>query len=178
MRDARFVRQERLGRLGRGKRFADSDQVGWVVHLRRSRYRHLPDRGGSSPKLLVGKNTIGTVNGSTRGVSGTNLFELTISDGETGTGYNFGIRGPLASQVSLRMFLASTYSVTSLLEGLYNKPSVSLSGSSSSPNYTTTYSTRGASTAITSSTAYLSSVDSATLVSMTISDLGRPRHRL
>ena len=96
---------------------------------------------------------------------------MTLTAGQDSTGNDFTIQGAQTDVISLRMFLASTGTLSQFLTGLHNAPSVQASGSSS----TTTggnigpaiaYTTGNAGTSIASGVT-IASPDSPTLASMT-----------
>ena len=117
-----------------------------------------------SAKLDVGTLTPGSAGGT----AGTNEIQLPLADGQAATNNDFAIVGAQSSFVSLRMYLASTgtlsnYIATSLLAA----PTVE-TGDSASPNFSGSYTTGGAAAPVTASDAAITSTDSPTLTSMTV----------
>jgi hypothetical protein len=122
-----------------------------------------------SSKLLLGRNTLGTVAGTSRGTVGQNAFQLSLGAGETGTGYNFAVLGLQPALVSLRLFLASTPPMAKVIQNTYTAPTVNLSGANTTSSFATTYVSGSAAVPIASSSASISSSDSPTLKSATVS---------
>ena len=58
--------------------------------------------------FLDGKDTAGTVGGTTRGSVSQDQIEVQLASGDTGTDYNFSMSGLQPRLISLRLFLAST----------------------------------------------------------------------
>ena len=117
-----------------------------------------------SAKLSVGTLTPGSAGGT----AGTNEIQMTLADGQAATDNDFAILGAQSSFVSMRMYLASTgtlsnYIATSLLAA----PTVE-TGDSASPNFSGSYTTGGAPAPVTASDAAITSTDSPTLTSMTV----------
>jgi uncharacterized repeat protein (TIGR01451 family) len=71
-------------------------------------------------KLVDGKDTAGQIGGSTRGTVSQDQVEVQLNSGENGTEYNFAMQGIRASQISLRLFLASTPPLSQLLPQFVN----------------------------------------------------------
>ena len=88
--------------------------------------------------------------------------DLTLTSGQESTSNDFTIQGPQNNEISLRMFLVSTTSLSEYLTSMHSAPSVS-TGSTTS----TTYTTYGSGVAIDSG-AKITSTDSPTLSSMTV----------
>jgi cyclophilin family peptidyl-prolyl cis-trans isomerase len=121
-----------------------------------------------SSEVLVGQSTVGTVAGTTRGTAGNGMFQIQLGASENGSDYNFGILGLQPALLSLRMFLASTPPMTQVIQNMHAAPEVSLSGAGGTSGYNTTYDTQTTPVAIASSGASISSPDSSTLTSMTV----------
>jgi hypothetical protein len=118
-----------------------------------------------SSKLAVGAITPG----STGGTTGTNDIQLTLADGQASTGNDFAILGAQSQFVSLRMYLASTGSLSHYLaNSLHTAPTVQ-TGDAANPHFSTSYSSGGTPADVTASDASITSPDSPTLVSMTVS---------
>ncbi len=66
--------------------------------------------------FLDGKDTAGTVGGTTRGSVSQDQIEVQLASGETGTNYNFSMSGLQPRLISLRLFLASTPPLDQLLQ--------------------------------------------------------------
>ena len=130
-------------------------------------------RESQPDNVTDGLETAGTIASATVGTVGADQIDVTIASGDVGTEYNFGERGLLSSLVSLRMFLASTPPVTQVIQGLHAAPAVDLTAATSGSNYATTYSTNGSTVAIAGSDATITSTDSPTLVSMTVTITNR-----
>ncbi len=116
-----------------------------------------------SSKLAVGKLSPGSAGGT----AGNDEIQVTLAAGQSATDYNFAILGAQTNEISLRMFMSSTGSLTHFLTTMHSKPSVE-PGSSGSATYSTTYTTGGPAAAVVSSTATILSTDSPTLASMTV----------
>ena len=101
-----------------------------------------------------------TVGQSTRAVQ--------LAAGENRGAQDLAVIGLQPSLISLRLFLASTPPMPHVIRSMHVAPSVSLNGTGSSSSFATTYTTDAAPAAIASSAATISSPDSATLVSMTV----------
>ena len=130
----------------------------------------LSDGSYSFTGLAAGTYTVQVVPPSELAV-GTTESTVTLTAGQDSTGNDFTIQGAQTDVISLRMFLASTGTLSQFLTGLHNAPSVQASGSSS----TTTggnigpaiaYTTGNAGTSIASGVT-IASPDSPTLASMT-----------
>ena len=119
-------------------------------------------------EILLGCNTLGTVAGASRGTACQDGFQLQLGAGENGGNYNFGVLGLQPQMISLRMFLASTPPMYQVIQNMHAAPQLSLSGAGASSAFSTTYATQGAAVAIASSAASISSPDSPTLASMTV----------
>ena len=118
------------------------------------------------------KLAVGTLSpGSAGGTAGNDEIQVTLAAGQNATDYNFAILGAQTSEISLRMFLASTGSLTQFLTTMHSPPSVAPGNSGS----TTTYSSGGTGLAIAPS-ATITAPDSPTLTSMTVT-LERPHGR-
>ncbi len=118
-------------------------------------------------EVLAGQNSLGTVAGTKQGTATENQFQLQLTPGENGSSYSFGFLGLQPSLVSLRLFLTCTPPMPQVIQGMQVAPTVSLGGASTT-TFAETYTTEGAPTAIVSSGATLSSPDSGTLASMTV----------
>ena len=114
-------------------------------------------------KLAVGTPTPGSAGGT----AGNDDIQMTLTAGQNATDYNFAILGAATDQVSIRMFLASTGSLSQFLTSLHAAPTVTTGSSGSSP-YSATYTTGGAGAAVVSSGATITAPDSPTLTSMTV----------
>ncbi len=115
------------------------------------------------------KLAVGTLSpGSAGGTAGNDEIQLTLAAGQSATDYNFAILGAQTNEISLRMFMSSTGSLSQFLTSMHSQPLVE-PGSSGSATYSTTYTTGGAAAAVVSSTATIVSTDSPTLASMTVS---------
>jgi hypothetical protein len=124
------------------------------------------------PQYVDGKDTVGSLGGTMTQTAGQgDQFQVPIGSGQAGTAYNFGIQGLQPDMVSARLFLASTPTGAQLLDTLHTAPSVSLSGTSGSAP--SGVSEKGGTPVAFAAAATISSPDSPTLVSMTvtISDL-------
>ena len=118
-----------------------------------------------SSKLSVGTLTPGTAGGT----AGTNEIQMSLADGQASTGNDFDILGPQSSFVSLRMYLASTGTLSNYIAtSLHTAPTVE-TGDSASPNFSGSYTTGGTAAPVTASDAAITSTDSPTLTSMTVS---------
>ena len=115
--------------------------------------------------LAPGTPTPGAAGGNAVGSAEIDNVPLTASQ-TSATDYNFAILGVQTSEISLRMYLASTGSLGQYLTSLHDAPSVDANGSSSSP-YTATYSTGGSGVAI-APNATINAPSSPTLTSMTV----------
>ena len=114
-----------------------------------------------SSKLAVGILSPGSAGGT----AGNDEIQVTLAAGQDATDYNFAILGAQTDEISLRMFMASTGSLTQFLTTLHTPPSVDPGGGST---FSTTYSSEGTGVAITSSSATITAPDSPTLTSMTV----------
>ena len=76
-----------------------------------------------SSKLAVGILSPGSA-GGTAGTDGHDEIQVTLAAGQNATDYNFAILGAQTDEISLRMFLASTGSLTQFLTTLHTPPSV------------------------------------------------------
>jgi large repetitive protein len=115
-----------------------------------------------SSKLAMGTPSPGSAGGT----ASNNDIQLTLAAGQSATDYNFSVLGAQTGEISLRMFLSSTGTLSQFLTSLHAPPAVDPSGASSS--YSATYTTGGSGVAIASSTATISEPDSPTLTSMTV----------
>ncbi len=106
--------------------------------------------------------------GSAGGNAGTDEIQLTLADSQAAIDYNFAVLGVEPNYVSLRMYLASTGSLSHYLTTMHSAPTVA-TGDSSNPNYSATYTTFGAAVPVTASDAAITATDSPTLASMTVS---------
>ncbi len=114
-----------------------------------------------SSKLAVGKLSPGSAGGA----AGNDEIQVSLSAGQNATDYNFAILGAATDEISLRMNMASTGTLTQFLTSMHSKPTVDPgnSGSSTDPvNYTS----GGAAAAIVPS-ATITAPDSPTLLSLT-----------
>ncbi len=116
-----------------------------------------------SSKLAVGSPSAGSAGGTV----GSNEIQVTLAADQIATDYNFAILGAQSNQISLRLFMASSNSLTNFLTTLHTKPSVS-TGTNSSLSFTTTYTTGGPAVAVVSANATLTATDSPTLTAMTV----------
>ncbi len=117
-----------------------------------------------SSKLSVGTLTPGTAGGT----AGTNEIQMSLADGQAATGNDFAIVGSQSSYVSLRMYLASTGTLSNYIAtSLHTAPTVE-TGDSASPNFSGSYTTGGTAAKVTASDAAITSTDSPTLASMTV----------
>ncbi len=114
-----------------------------------------------SSKLAVGILSPGSAGGT----AGNDEIQVTLAAGQDATDYNFAILGAQTDEISLRMFMASTGSLTQFLTTLHTPPSVDPGAGST---FSTTYSSEGTGVAITSSSATITAPDSPTLTSMTV----------
>jgi large repetitive protein len=121
-----------------------------------------------SSKVLVGQGTLGTIAGIARGSAGNGKFQIQLGASENGNDYNFCILGLQPALLSLRMFLASTPPMTQVIQNMHVAPEVSLNGVGGTSGYDTTYVTGTTPVTVASSGASISSPDSPTLTSMTI----------
>ncbi len=118
-----------------------------------------------SSKLSVGTLTPGTAGGT----AGANEIQMSLADGQASTGNDFDILGPQSSFVSLRMYLASTGTLSNYIAtSLHTAPTVE-TGDSASPNFSGSYTTGSTAAKVTASDAAITSTDSPTLTSMTVS---------
>ncbi len=146
------------------------------------------------PEFVDGQSTPGMIGGAASGTNPqTDVLQVTVSAGQSGTGYNFGVQGvvpgssvvqgvvPGSSGVlgvvletfSLGMFFTGNCPITAadLMEYLETAPSVNLAGSlgsTATTDFSTTLSAQGSSVHIAASAASIASPDSPTLVSMTV----------
>ncbi|MEI8373384.1 MAG: immunoglobulin domain-containing protein, partial [Planctomycetota bacterium] len=116
-----------------------------------------------SSKLAVGVLSVGSAGGT----AGSNEIQVTLAADQVATDYNFAILGAQTNQISLRMFMASTGSLTDFLTTLHTAPS-STTGGSSISSFSATYTTGGPAMAVVSSNATLTAADSPTLTAMTV----------
>ena len=114
-----------------------------------------------SSKLAVGILSPGSAGGT----AGNDEIQVTLAAGQDATDYNFAILGAQTDEISLRMFMASTGSLTQFLTTLHTPPSVDPGAGST---FSTTYSSEATGVAITSSSATITAPDSPTLTSMTV----------
>jgi large repetitive protein len=121
----------------------------------------------TSSEVLFGGCTVGSVGVTARGTAGQGALQVQLGAGENGSGYNFGVLGVQQQLISLRLFLASTPPMYQVIQNMHAAPQVSLGGSGGSTP-AATYATHSAATAIISSAATISSPDSTTLASMTV----------
>ena len=117
--------------------------------------------------FIDGKETVGTVGGTTTGTAGTDEFDLTLTGGDNGSGYNFGEYGLIASMVSLRMCLASSPPASQMITNSDAAPVVRLSSSTSGTGYSTTYTSGGSAVPIAASAATVTDADGSILAWMT-----------
>jgi large repetitive protein len=118
--------------------------------------------------LPSAKLAVGTLSpGSAGGTAGNNEIQLQLAANQNATDYNFAILGAQTSFISLRMFLASTGTLSDYLTTLHAAPAVQM-GTTSSSAYSTTYTTGGPAVAVVSLSATILSTDSPTLTSMTV----------
>ena len=113
-------------------------------------------------QILLGANTLGTVAGSTRGTVSQDGLQIQLGAGENGSNYDFGVLGLQPQMISLRLFLASTPPIYQVIQNMHAAPETSLSGTGA------TYATQSTPVAIAPSAASISSPDSPTLASMTV----------
>ena len=73
-----------------------------------------------SSKLAVGILSPGSAGGT----AGNDEIQVTLAAGQDATDYNFAILGAQTDEISLRMFMASTGSLTQFLTTLHTPPSV------------------------------------------------------
>ena len=97
-----------------------------------------------------------------------NTLQLQLGAGENQSGHDFPVLGLQPAYISLRLFLASTPPMTQVIQNMHAAPTVSLSGTSGTSGFAATYTTLGSPVAIASSSASISSPDSPTLASMTV----------
>ena len=128
-----------------------------------------PDVGAGTYKIeafpanfvTTGTANVGTVNGTTQGTAvAANELQVQLTGGQSGSQYNFPVTGLEASDISLRLFLASTPPMPQVIAGMYTPAVITLSGN------TATYTTGGAAVNV-ASEASITAGDSPTLVSMT-----------
>ena len=115
-------------------------------------------------QLVDGQVMVGTAQG-TAGVD--MVDDIQLAGGQAGTNYNFGILGLPPSLVSLRLFMLSTPSMSTLFQNLHTAPTVSLgetTGTSASP---TAYTTTGSPVSL-APAATISSPGSSTIASLTV----------
>ena len=127
-----------------------------------------------SSKLAVGVPSVGSAGGT----AGSNEVQVTLTAGQSASYYNFAILGAQTNQISLRMFTASTGSLTDFLTTLHTKPYMVAGSSGNSPSaaagtrgsstFTSTYTTGGPEVAIVPAIVTIASTDSPTLTAMTV----------
>jgi hypothetical protein len=117
--------------------------------------------------FIDGKETVGTIGGTTTGTAGTDEFDVTLAGGDNGSGYNFGEWGLKPGMVSLRMCLASAPSGVQAVTQLDAAPVVRLSSSTAGTGYSTTYTSGGSPVTITASNATVTDADGSMLAWMT-----------
>jgi large repetitive protein len=122
----------------------------------------------TSSKVLVGQGALGTIAGIAKGSASNGKFQIQLGASENGTDYNFCVLGLQPALLSLRMFLASTPPMTQVIQNMHAAPEVSLSGAGGNSGYNTTYVSHTNPVEIASSGASISSPDSSTLTSMTV----------
>jgi cyclophilin family peptidyl-prolyl cis-trans isomerase len=115
-----------------------------------------------SSKISVGPLSPGSAGGTV----GTDEIQMTLAAGQSATDYNFAILGAQTNEISLRMFLSSTGSLTQFLTSMHTPPSVT-AGDPGSSGVTATYSTGGSGVAAVPN-ATITSPDSPTLAWMTV----------
>ena len=116
---------------------------------------------------LAGEATVGTIGGVTTGTAGQNQIQVDLTEGAAGVNYNFGSQGLVASEISLRMLLASSPSPAQIVTQMDAPPVVSLASSTSGGSYSMTYTTGGSPAAIADASATVTDTDSPMLASMT-----------
>ena len=122
----------------------------------------------TQPALFVdGKETLGKVDGATKGTAAADAFFVELTAGQTGTEYNFGERGLAIQAISMRMCLASSPSGADYVAQFQAPPVVSLSNSAAGCGYTTIQAS-GSTAVQVAPAATIHDVDSASLAWMTV----------
>jgi cyclophilin family peptidyl-prolyl cis-trans isomerase len=121
-------------------------------------------------RFTDGKDTRGTISGTTRGILGPDQFAMNLAAAEKATNFNFGERGLKMAYVTAEMVLGSSRSLPTILAGLNSPPVVDLAKSVAGTSYSTTFSsgTSPSPVAIAASDATITDSDSAMLASMTV----------
>jgi large repetitive protein len=117
----------------------------------------------ASSKLAMGMPSAGSAGGT----DGTNDIQLTLAAGQSATDYNFSVLGAQTDEISLRMFLASTGSLSQFLTSLHTPPTVDPGASGAATN-SATYTTGGSAAAVAAPSATITAPDSPTLTSMSV----------
>jgi cyclophilin family peptidyl-prolyl cis-trans isomerase len=120
------------------------------------------------PAFLDGKATAGSLGGTVGGTAGVmDQIQLQLTAAQNGTGYDFSVQGLHLSRMTWGLCLNSTPSGIKLLDQVHTAPSVDLTGSGGG-SFATTFAAGGSPALIASSTASITSPDSSTLASMTV----------
>ncbi len=118
--------------------------------------------------FLDGKATTGSLGGTVSGTAGVmDQIQVQLAAGQNGTGYDFSVQGLHLSRMTWGLCMASTPSGIQLLDEVHTAPSVSLAALTGG-SYAATFATGGSPAAIAPSTASITSPDSPTLASMTV----------
>ena len=127
-------------------------------------------------EFMDGKASAGKINGTTTGTIGgtagvVDQIQVPIAVGQSGSEYDFSVQGLQLQFISMRLFLASTPAASVLIQDMHTAPSVDLAGTgggTSGTGFSATYTAGGSAVAIAAAGASISSPDSPTLVSMTV----------
>ena len=129
------------------------------------------------PTLLDGKDTVGSISGSTSGSNPkADVLQFTVTAGQAGTGYNFALTKVVQQLRSLRLCLACDFLTTGteLMQSLETAPSVNLdgtSGSTATTDFSTTLASSGSAVDIASSSATISSHNTTSAATSTLASM-------
>ena len=116
---------------------------------------------------LDGKETLGKIGGAVKGTAGPNSFDVPLGAGESGSEYNFGERGLMATRISQWLFLASTPLGAVCVTQANAVPTVDLSKAAAGTGYSVTLASGGSPVAIAAADAAIADADGSYLAGMT-----------